>query len=341
MSARGHEAVTPERIMQMAWGYAAPLMIEAAVRHRIFDLVDGGATTPEEVAVLSGTSPRGVRIVMNALAGLQLMTKNAEGHFGLAPDTAAFLVSGKPGFMGGLSRHTSTQTLPMWMKLNDVLETGKPTSGGVNQETVGTAFFHDFVADLFPISYRPAQALADALNLAAADKPVRVLDLAAGSGVWSIAMAQKSPYVSVTAVDWPGVLDVTQKTAARFGVADRYSFVAADIQTGEFGSGYDVAMLGHILHSEGEQRSRRLLGKVFEALAPGGAVAIAEFLVNDERTSPPMGLIFAVNMLVATDEGDTFSFNEIASWLRDAGFEDARTIDTPGPSPLILANRPA
>jgi 2-polyprenyl-3-methyl-5-hydroxy-6-metoxy-1,4-benzoquinol methylase len=341
MSAPGQPSVTPERIMQMAWGYAAPLMIEAAVRHRIFDLVDGGATTPAQVAALAGTSERAVRIVMNALAGVQLMTKDAEGHFRLAADTAAFLVSGKPGFLGGLSRHTSTRTLPMWMKLGEVLQTGKPATGGVDLEQVGTEFFQGFVADLFPLSYRPAQMLADALNLPAAQKPVRVLDLAAGSGVWGIAMAQKSPQVSVTAMDWAGVLDVTRNMAARFGVAERFSFVAADIQTAEFGSGYDIAMLGHILHMEGEQRSRALVRKTFEALAPGGTVAIAEFLVNDDRTSPPMGLIFAVNMLVATEEGDTFSFNEIAGWLRDAGFEDVRIVDTPGPSPVILATRPA
>jgi hypothetical protein len=109
----------------------------------------------------------------------------------------------------------------------------------------------------------------------------------------------------------------------------------------DFGTGYNIATLGHILHSEGEPRSRALLKKTFDALAPGGTIAIQEFLVNDTRTGPPNGLIFAVNMLVATDEGDTWSFNEIAGWLREAGFENPRTLDSPGPSPLILANRPA
>ena len=112
-----------------------------------------------------------------------------------------------------------------------------------------------------------------------------------------------------------------------------------DMSDAPFGSGYDIATLGHILHSEGEQRSRALLKRVFDALAPGGTIAIQEFLVNDERTGPPMGLIFAVNMLVNTDHGDTYSFNEIAGWLRDAGFVDARTLESPGPSPLILATK--
>jgi hypothetical protein len=102
-----------------------------------------------------------------------------------------------------------------------------------------------------------------------------------------------------------------------------------------------VATLGHILHSEGAERSRALLGRTFQALAPGGTIAIAEFLVNEERTGPPMGLIFGVNMLVATDHGDTYSFGEISGWLREAGFENTLTLAGPGPSPLILANRPA
>ncbi len=340
MSAMGHAAVTPERIMQMAWGYSAPLMIEAAVRNRIFDLLDGGSKSADEVAALSGASVRGVRAVMNALAALQLLTKNAEGRFELAPDTATFLVSGKPTYLGGLSLRTSTQSIPMWLKLGDVVRTGKPSSG-VNEEQAGAEFFQELVEGLFPLNYRPAQGLADALNVAAAEKPVRVLDLAAGSGVWGIALAQKSPQVGVTAIDWPGVLDITRRTAARFGVAERFSFVAGDLWTVDFGTGYNIATLGHILHMAGERASRALLRKTFDSLAPGGAIAIAEFLVDDARTGPPMGLIFAVNMLVATEEGDTFSFNEIAGWLREAGFENARTLESPGPSPLILANRPA
>jgi ubiquinone/menaquinone biosynthesis C-methylase UbiE len=190
------------------------------------------------------------------------------------------------------------------------------------------------------MSYPAAQRLADVLEIAAAKKPVKVLDLAAGSGVWSIALAQRSPLVSVTAVDWPGVLDVTRRVAARFGVAERFRFVAGDLAAADFGHGHDIATLGHILHSEGARRSRLLLKKTFDALAPGGVIAVAEFLVDDARTAPPMGLIFAVNMLVATDEGDTFSFDEIGGWLREAGFENPRTVDSPAPSPLILANRP-
>lgn len=348
MSAPGHlesdpagsGPVTPERIMQLAWSYAPPLIIEAAIRHRVFDLLDAGAKTIGEVAAQSGASLRGIRAIMNALAGLQLLTKDGDGRFGLSPDSAAFLVAGKPGYFGGMVKHTSTQLLPAWLHLTEIVRTGK-SGMGVNLEGSGSQFFHEFVEDIFPMSYPAALRLADVLDVAAATAPVSVLDLAAGSGVWSVALAQKSPQVRVTAVDWPGVLDVTRRVAARFGVAERYSFVAGDLAAADFGQGHDIAALGHILHSEGEPRSRALLRKTFQALKPGGTIAIQEFLVDNGRTSPSMALIFAVNMLVASDEGDTWSFDEIAGWLRDAGFENPRTVDSPGPSPLILANRPA
>jgi ubiquinone/menaquinone biosynthesis C-methylase UbiE len=167
-----------------------------------------------------------------------------------------------------------------------------------------------------------------------------VLDLAAGSGVWSIALAQASEHATVTVVDWPEVIPVTRNMAAKFGLAGRYSFIPGDLLQVDFGSGHTVATLGHILHSEGRDRSRKLLNKTFQALAPGGTIAVAEFLVNADRTGPLNGLFFAVNMLVNTDTGDTYSFEEISGWLKEAGFTNARTLDAPGPSPLILATKP-
>jgi ubiquinone/menaquinone biosynthesis C-methylase UbiE len=287
---------------------------------------------------------------MNALAGLQLLTKDTGGgdtgggdtggRFALSPDAAAFLVAGKHGYLGGLAKHTSTQLIPAWLKLTDIVRTGK-SDMGVNQEGPGSEFFQEFVEDIFPMSQAAAAKLAEVLEIEAATKPVSVLDLAAGSGVWSITLAERSPQVRVTAVDWPGVLDVTRRVTARYKVAERYKFVAGDLATADFGKGHDIAILGHILHSEGETRSRALLRKTYDALKPGGVIAVQEFLVDHERTSPAMGLMFAVNMLVATDEGDTWSFEEIAGWLRDAGFQNARTEQSPGPSPLILANRSA
>jgi ubiquinone/menaquinone biosynthesis C-methylase UbiE len=313
-------------------------VLEAAIRHRVFDVLDSGSMNLDALAQATGASRRGLAAICNVLVGLNFLSKDASGAFALTPESSAFLVTTKPSFMGGIIRHTSEQLLPAWLKLNDVVATGKPVHA-VNQEQDGGAFFHEFVVDIFPMSYAPAQTLAAHLNHASAGA-VSVLDLAAGSGVWGIAQAQSGSNVRVTAVDWPEVIDVTKKTVARFGLSDRFSFVEGDIASVDFGSGHNLATLGHILHSEGEARSRSLIAKVFNALAPGGTIAIQEFLVNEDRTGPLNGLIFAVNMLVNTDVGDTWSFEEISSWLLEAGFVDPRTLAAPGPSPLILATKP-
>jgi hypothetical protein len=133
---------------------------------------------------------------------------------------------------------------------------------------------------------------------------------------------------------------VTKRIAERHGLGERLETSPGDLLEADFGQGHYVATIGHILHSEGRERSQRLLRKVFDALAPGGTVAIAEFVPNDDRTGPPSTLIFAVNMLVHTTEGDTFTFKEISAWLREAGFRDVRLLEAPAPSPLVLATKP-
>jgi ubiquinone/menaquinone biosynthesis C-methylase UbiE len=326
--------------MQFAWGYVPPLVLEAAIQHRVFDVLDAGPLSLAEIQRQTGASERGLRGIVHVLVGLNFLAKDGQGVFSLTPESSAFLVSTKPSFQGGLLRHGSKQLIPKWLTLNEVVATGLPAIS-VNQQDAGANFFQEFVNDLFPMNYPAARALAASLQLSTATSPVRVLDLAAGSGVWGIALAQASPQVHVTAVDWPGVIPVTRANAARFGLAERFSFVEGDLMEADFGSGQNVATLGHILHSEGVARSQELLKKTFAALAPGGTIAIAEFLVNPERTGPVGGLFFAVNMLVNTDVGDTYSFEEISEWLWAAGFVDARTLEAPGPSPLVLATKPS
>ncbi|HEX4231036.1 MAG TPA: methyltransferase [Bryobacteraceae bacterium] len=331
--------VTPERILRFAWGYVPTLVLEAAIRHRVFEVLDSGAKTLDEIRQETGASERGLTAILNVLVGLNFLARDTEGRFSLTPESSTFLVSSKPGFHGGTIRHASEHLIPKWLRLNEIVATGKPIEA-VNREESGGEFFKNFVNDIFPMSYPAAEVLAANLEIDDASSPARVLDLAAGSGVWGIALAQRWEHVRVTAVDWPEVIPVTRSTVARFGLADRFSFIEGDLLETDFGIGYTIATLGQILHSEGRERSRALLAKTFQALSPGGTVAIAEFLVNPDRTGPLNGLFFAVNMLVNTESGDTYSFEEIAGWLAEAGFVDTRQLESPGPSPLILARKP-
>lgn len=335
MLLKSEAPVSPERLMAFTFGFAPPLIIEAAIRHRVFDLLDDGSKTLDELCDEIGASERGLTAVLNALVALEFLTKDADGRYALTPESAAYLVTGKPEFHGAFFLLTSDSMLPAWRQLNEIVRTGQPAQR-INQQNDGASFFLRFVEEIFPIHYPAAQRLGDALEVENAKQPLSVLDLAAGSGVWSVALAQKSSKVRVTAVDWEDVISVTRKVTTRHGVADRYNFVAGDLHDADFGAGHSIATLGHILHSEGEERGRRLLAKTFEALAPGATIAIAEILVDEDRKEALPALIFGLNMIVNSDAGDTFSLAEISGWLRDTGFENVRTVEAPGLAPLLI-----
>ncbi len=324
--------------MRLAWGFGPPLVLEAALNYRVFDLLDQAPQTVTELSAQSGASVRGLTAILNALAGLEFLKKEGD-RYALTPESAAFLVSTQPAYHGGYFQHTLRQILPNWLRLTESVGTGRPAVAA-NHQREGQQFFAEFVEGLFPMSYRAAQVLGEHLDIRKATSPISVLDIGAGSGVWGIALAHQSPHVTVRAVDWPAVLDITRNVAQRQGVGGRLHTVAGDLLEADFGTGHAVATIGHILHSEGRDRSRQLLRKTFAALAPGGTVIISEFMPNDDRTGPPTPLIFAVNMLVHTEVGDTFTFAEIAQWLREAGFIKPRTLEAPAPSPLVLATRP-
>lgn len=337
MRMKHQKKLTPERIMQMAWGYAPPLIIATALEHGVFEALDESPKTAQQLARRARTSERGLTAILNALVGLQLLARKGN-RFVLTPESAAYLVSGRSPYHGGFFDHVQ-HLIPRWLQLSDIVRTGRPAVT-VNEEQDGAKFFAGFVESLFPLSYPAARALGEHLQVSKAGSRVSVLDIAAGSGVWGIALAQQSSQVRFAAVDWPEVLKVTARMARRHGVGNRLTKIPGELLKVNYGNGYHIATLGHILHSEGRERSRRLLKKTFDALSPGGTIAIMEFMVDHDRTGPPMGLLFAVNMLVNTKAGDTFSFKEMSNWLREAGFRKPRLLEVPAVSPLVLATKP-
>lgn len=166
---------------------------------------------------------------------------------------------------------------------------------------------------------------------------IKILDVAAGSAVWSIPFALNYLHAEVAAMDFAPVLEVARKYTRRFGVEDRYKFIGGDIREVDFGSGrYDVALLGHICHSEGPHGSQRLIGKCFQALRNKGCLLIMDHIPDDERKSAVLPLLLTLNALLGTEEGDTFTLSEYSRWLLEAGFSEARTIRVNGHSPILL-----
>jgi SAM-dependent methyltransferase len=332
-------SVTSKRLLEFGFGFAPALIIDTAVKYYIFDALDHGPKTLKEIHAATGASQRGLRAILNALVALQLLEKDARGLFSLTPESAAFLLRSQPNYQGGLFRQVSNRLIPNWLQLSEVLGSGLPVAA-TNPEKEA-AYYQEFVEDLFGFNHAAAQALAEILEISKISELISVLDLAAGSGVWGIALAQRSYMVRVQAVDFPAIIPITQKVAKRCGVENQFTYTEGDLATADFGNGHHIALLGHILHSQGMAESRALIRKTYAALAPGATIVIADWLTNSDRTAPLFPLLFAINMLVHTKDGDTFSFEEIRSWLEESGFADVRLVNVPAVSPLVLATKPA
>jgi len=190
------------------------------------------------------------------------------------------------------------------------------------------------------MTYNGAQGLVASFPQTKLKKIERVLDVAAGSAAWSLPFAQAVPHARVTAVDYPEVTADARGFAQQFGVADRYEYLEGDLRQIDFGQNrYDIVILGHIIHTEGEKWGKTLIAKSYKALKPGGTLIIAEMIPNDARTGPILPLLFGLNMILHTTEGDVFTMAEYKQWLKQAGFTSVKLVESQGPSPLILATR--
>ena len=334
------DGVTIGRLMQMAWGFAPVYIIQAAIETGLFDAVKNGPLSGQDITDVTRCSARGTYALLNALVGLRLLEKRADKRFELAPEALKFLVNENPetnlvSFFKQLTLHA----IPNWVQLAQCVRTGRP-SIAVNRENSGAPFFANFSESLFALNYPAAEAFASKINHKP-DTAYRILDVGAGTAVWSIPIARRLSAARVAAVDWIQVITgVTSRFVDYYGLTAKYEMLPGDIMDVDFGKGYDLAILGLILHTEGEARSRLLLSKIYDSLAAGGKIVVVEFLVDQDRKQPLDGLLFALNMLVHSDAGDTWSYEELLTWLEDAGFKNIEAVKVPRPSPLILGTKP-
>jgi SAM-dependent methyltransferase len=339
---RGATAVTPERLMQFGWGFAVTRALTTGIELGLFTKIAKGARTRAEIVKATGASARGVPMLLDALVGLGLLTRTATGEsaaHGLAADAETFLVEGKPSYLGGFLAFHGSRIDGNWRRLTDCVRTGKPVVA-VDRPEDGVPLWHELVDNLFNLNFPPGAEAGREIARRHPSGEIRVLDVAAGSGVWGFAAATADARIRVVTQDLPETLTHARANARRMGLESRVEYLEGDLRTVELGAGrHQAAILGHICHSEGAARSRELLAKVGRALAPGGTIVIADFLPDADRSGPPMPLLFALNMLVHTSEGDVWPFEEYRGWLEAAGFRNATLLPAPSVSPLIVATR--
>ena len=314
----------PAPLMQMSFSFAAARILSTAVQLDIFSYIAAGAQTASEIAQAARASERGTRMLLDALRGFELLTKHKDAY-ALSPLAARFLVRNSPDYFGAMLE--SDAYWEAWTHLIQAVRTGKPVHA-VFDPAEAEEFFSVLTRSLHVQNRLPSQRLAKLLGAGSKYQGLRLLDVGCGSGVWGIAIAEADSQARATAQDLPKVLEQTRAYLETHGVADRYDFLPGDLHKINFPAGeYDLALLGHIVHGEDEASARELFSRLQAALKPGGRLAIVDMIPNDERSGPPFPLIFALNMLVYTHAGDTYTFGEYTNWLRGAGFAAVEMAD--------------
>ncbi len=323
----------PDPVFQLTMSYVPSRCLSTAVQLDVFSPLANGPKTAQAVARSAKASPRGIRMLLDSLVCFQLLSKK-NGKYALSPVAAQFLVRKSPDYMGALME---TDALwDSWTHLKEIIRTGKPRVR-VEGKKSAEEFFPKLVRSLHVTNRAPARKTAEVLSRNGGGASVAVLDVACGSGIWGISFAEANPNARVVFQDFPGLLSVTRGYVKRHKIEDRADYLPGDLKQVDFGKNqFDVALLGNIVHSEGEKSSRKLFKQLHRALKPGGKIVVIDMIPNDERTGPLFPITFALNMLANTTDGDTYTLAEYTKWLKAAGFSRVETAEIGSHSPLVI-----
>jgi ubiquinone/menaquinone biosynthesis C-methylase UbiE len=326
---------SPDLFLETANAYQQTAALAAAVELDLFTAIDAGASTTAEIAARCAASERGIRILCDYLTVLGFLVKT-NGAYRLTRDSAAFLSKRSPGYMAGVLEFLHAPNLRgNFAHLADTVRRGTVTPDA-NTVADDNPVWQRFARAMMPMMTPAAQAIAGLVG--ATDGPMRVLDIAAGHGLFGILVARRNPAAQVVAVDWPAVLAVASANAAAMGVGARHRALAGSAFTVDWGTGFDVALVTNFLHHFDLPTNTALLRKVARSLAPGGRVVVLEFVPNDDRVTPPAAARFAINMLAGTPAGDAYTFGELRDMLAAAGFRAISRHPLQGPHTVVLGS---
>jgi SAM-dependent methyltransferase len=319
MSTSAAQQPSPQLFFQTINAHQRTEALKAAIELEVFTAIGEGNTTPAEIAKRCQTSERGMRILCDYLTIMEMLTKQGD-RYGLTLDSATFLDKRSPAYLGSVTEFLCS---PMMFE-NTKRIADAVRKGGTVMEDEGTVsndnpVWVKFARGMAPMMAMPAQMIAKLVDPQPAGK-LKILDIAAGHGLFGIAFATNNPEAEVTAVDWPAVLEVAKENAQNAGVADRYHTNPGSAFEVDFGSGYDLVLLTNFLHHWDQPTNETLLRKIHAALADGGRVATLEFVPNEDRVTPPDSAGFSLIMLMGTPSGDAYTFSEFEQMFANAGF---------------------
>lgn len=318
------------------WGATAAFVLRAAVELDLFTQLESGPQTAQELAEKIGASERGIRILCDFLTVHQFLAKSGD-RYSLTPESAAFLSRKSPAFMGTIGNFlTADSMLDGITNATRSIKAGTATRGDKSFEPEHPMWV-EFARNMAPMMGMVAGMVAERL----ANPPVnKILDIAAGHGMFGIIVGQRHPSAQIYGLDWKNVLAVAQENAQRLGVADRYHLIPGSAFDIEWGTGYDLVLIPNFLHHFDQETNIGILKKAHAALTPGGRVAVVDFVPNEDRVSPPGSAIFSMTMLLGTAKGDAYIFPEHRDMLEQAGFTSIQEqkLD-PSPQTLITGTK--
>lgn len=324
---------SPVLLFQTFNAYQRTAALQAAIELDLFSAVGEGATAAQ-LAERCGAAERGARILADFLVIIGFLIKH-DDRYQLTPDSAVFLVRSSPAYMGGAAEFILSPTvMGAFQDLAGAVRKGGSTLPGDGTVDPEHPVWVRFARAMMPMMAMPARGLA---QLAACDpeRELKVLDIAAGHGLFGIAFARQYPRAQVTAVDWAPVLEVARHNAAAAGVGERYHTLPGSAFEVELGTGYDVVLLTNFLHHFDVPTCEGLLRRIHAALGEGGRAITLEFVPNPDRVTPPDAAVFSLTMLASTPHGDAYTLAELESMFRNAGF--ARSEAQPVPASVELA----
>jgi ubiquinone/menaquinone biosynthesis C-methylase UbiE len=308
---------TPERFFNAMNAHQQTEAMKTAVDLEVFTAIAEGNTTAATIAKRCQAAERGVRTLCDFLAIHGFLTKDGT-QYGLAPDAALFLDRRSPAYIGGAMEFMlNPRAREGFARLTEAVRRGG-TAMGDGSVVAENPDWVTFARAMMPLMRMPAQMMA--AELRKGGEAHKVLDIAAGHGMYGISVAKENPEAQVYAADWKNVLEVAKANAVAMGVGERYHLIPGSAFETDFGSGYDVVLIPNFLHHFDVATCTTLLKKVRAALKPGGRAAIVEFIPNADRVSPPTAAAFSMIMLVNTPSGDAYTFAEIESMAKNAGF---------------------
>ncbi len=287
----------------------------------LFTKLGVGSRTVEELSRAEGWDSRGLQILLDALAAQGLVSRSSEGTYGIPQELAGMLSSDGEHSVLPMILHRG-RMWKTWSSLTEIVRTGKnPNPMGIQSRS--REEIESFIGAMHVVGKMPADRIAESLDLTGFK---RLLDVGGGSGTYAMAFLNRAPHMSATVFDLPNVVEIARRRLERDGFLDRVELAAGDFRTDELPEGYDLVLLSAIIHMNSREGNRDLYGKVYQTLEPSGTILIRDYFLDESRLRPPDGAIFAVNMLTATRQGNSYTFNETREDLETVGFENVRLI---------------